>query len=34
MMSFAISGFVRRQTKESEFSYFEGTDDELLDLVT
>lgn len=34
MMSFAISDFVRRQTKESEFSYFEGTDDELLDLVT
>jgi len=34
MISFAISDFVRRQTKDSEFSYFSGTDDELLDLVT
>lgn len=34
MLSFAISNFVRRQTKESEFSYFEGSDDELLDRVT
>lgn len=34
MLSFAISDFVRRQTKDSEFSYFDGSDDELLDLVT
>lgn len=34
MLSFVISDFVRRQTKDSEFSYFDGSDDELLDLVT
>lgn len=29
----AISDFVRRQTRESRFSFFEGTDEELLALV-
>jgi hypothetical protein len=33
MPTFAISSFVRRQTYESEFSYFQGSDEELLRLV-
>ena len=32
-MMIAISNFVRRQTPESEFTHFEGTDEELLQLV-
>jgi len=31
--TFAISNFVRRQTKESRFSYYDGTENELLDLI-
>lgn len=30
----AVSNFVRRQTKDSEFSYFDGTEEELVDRVT
>jgi len=33
MLTFAVSDFVRRQTKDSKFSYFDGPDDALLDLV-
>ena len=33
MPTFAISSFVRRQTYESEFSYFMGSDEDLLELV-
>jgi len=34
MNSFAISDFVRRQTACSGFSYFSGTDEELLQIVS
>lgn len=33
MKDLAISNFVRRQTKESPFSYFDGTDDELTKII-
>ncbi len=32
-MNVKLSNFVRRQTKDSEFSYFDGTDEELLKLI-
>lgn len=33
MISLAISSFVRRQTADSEFSFFSGTDEQLISLV-